>query len=505
MFDFINSQNKMPVSTIRVLMIVANPCINDSRVQKTANTLAKINYEICILCKSESGNSETEYINNIKYLRVPMELRFMLQGRSKNQHSRKKSICFKAIGFLVFTLTYILTIFIFLTHRLIQSSLVYTRPFLTNLFLKCKISAEMINRILDYEYRSISDATNIIINLAKKIILKLIKFAGRQIIGQSGCYVIDISSFEDIDVKLKKFKPHIIHAHDLSTFPESIRISNLTGSKIIYDSHELESQRIGLKPFGRLLVYLMEKKYIKHTSTVITVCESISDYLEKKYKIKKPIVIMNAPEVNEYSNIGETLRDTLNLSYEVPLAVYVGKITIGRGLTKLVYAMQYYSEMHVALLGPSVASVEDKLLIEAVRLGVRDRLHVVPSVSPDFVMSYIKSADIGVIPIQDVCLSYRFCMPNKLFEMAFSGIPACVSNLPEMKAFIERESVGITMDQTDPKDIARAMRELYQRKDEFIVDEKQRNRLFETYSWETQAEKLKNVYKNILSDITFPV
>jgi glycosyltransferase involved in cell wall biosynthesis len=108
---------------------------------------------------------------------------------------------------------------------------------------------------------------------------------------------------------------------------------------------------------------------------------------------------------------------------------------------------------------------------------------------------YIVTADIGVIPIQDVCLSYRYCLPNKLFEMTFAGIPVCVSNLPEMRAFVESEGTGVIMDEKDPRDIARAMREAYRGQEALRATGERLDRLKAHYSWATQVERLLPVYR----------
>jgi glycosyltransferase involved in cell wall biosynthesis len=480
----------------RVLMLVSNPCVNDSRVIKSAELLAGYGYKVCVICREVDSMPDSETRNNVSYVRVPMKF-VLIQTNISSGHKQpqEKSVILilykwvtkvtvacsqslrKIAGLIIFFICYVLAIIIFITHKIIRPVVKLMCPRLEIIQEKYNYQNKFMIQVLNYKYASINNISIILLNLTKKFI---------------GENLIQTVSTENIFEEAISFRPDIVHAHDSM-------IAASTGAKVIYDSHELETHRNGLKPLGRIQIYLKEKFYLKRTNAVITVCNSISDYLAKQYNIPKPTVIMNAPDVNRIDNNGLSLRDELMLTDATPLAVYVGKITTGRGLHELVRAMQFCKEFHVALLGPSVISIEENLTREAESLGVRDRLHLVPSVAPEIVMSYIKSADIGVIPIQDVCLSYRYCMPNKLFEMAFSGIPACVSNLPEMKAFIDRERVGITMDQTDPEDIARAMHELYQRRKDYVVDEYRLSELFKKYSWETQGHKLLNLYQNVLA------
>ena len=475
----------------RVLMVVSNPCINDSRVIKSAELLAGNGYKVCVICREVDGMPDSETRNNVSYVRVPMKF-VLIQKNILSGHKQplEKSVILilyewvtkvivacsqslrKIAKLIILFICYVLATIIFFTHKIIRPVVKLMCPRLEMIQEKYNYQNEFMIQVLNYEYAS------------KKFI--------------GGNLILTVST-ENVFEEAISFRPDIVHAHEFSTLPASSMIAASAGAKIIYDSHELETHRNGLKLLGRIQIYLKEKFYLKRTNAVITVCNSISDYLAKKYNIPIPTVIMNAPDVNRIDCNGLSLRDELMLTDATPLAVYVGKITTGRGLHELVRAMQFCKEFHVALLGPSVISSEKNLTREAERLGVRNRLHLVPSVSPEIVMTYIKSADIGVIPIQDNCLSYRYCMPNKLFEMAFSGIPACVSNLPEMKAFIDRERVGITMDQTDPEDIARAMHELYQQRKDYVVDEYRLSELFKKYSWETQGHKLLNLYQNVLA------
>jgi glycosyltransferase involved in cell wall biosynthesis len=298
-----------------------------------------------------------------------------------------------------------------------------------------------------------------------------------------------------------KYRPHVIHVHDLMPLPLAVHVAPAIGAKVIYDSHELERHRNGLDGIGRLVTAIVEWRFISKAHRVITVCDSIADHLVAEYGIPRPLVVLNAPDFKIGAPLPASIRERIGIEREIPLAVYVGKVTTGRGLEQLVESLTHAEEFHVALLGPRVPSVADDLETLARRLNVRARFHLVDSVPPDDVVPFLATADIGVIPIQDVCLSYRYCLPNKLFELTFAAIPACVSNLPEMRAVVEYCNTGIVMNERDPKDIARAMRDAYARRDELIATGDRLERLKERYSWDAQARKLRALYDELEADI----
>ena len=43
-----------------------------------------------------------------------------------------------------------------------------------------------------------------------------------------------------------RFRPQIIHCHDMFVLPLAVVVKLLTGARLIYDAHELESDRNGL-------------------------------------------------------------------------------------------------------------------------------------------------------------------------------------------------------------------------------------------------------------------
>jgi glycosyltransferase involved in cell wall biosynthesis len=96
--------------------------------------------------------------------------------------------------------------------------------------------------------------------------------------------------------------------------------------------------------------------------------------------------------------------------------------------------------------------------------------------------------------IENVSLSDWYCLPNKLFEYAFSGIPVIASNFPEMTRVIHKHGLGKCVEPS--KD---SVSELF---DE-IVSTTQLNAIakfenLEELSWAAQEEKAKTIYLEML-------
>ena len=89
----------------------------------------------------------------------------------------------------------------------------------------------------------------------------------------------------------------IIHAHDLGTLSAGVALAKKHGSKLIYDSHELEMHRH--IPFTKRQVKrrrAQEASGIAFADSVFTVSQSIAAHLTNDYGIRPPTVIFNSPK-----------------------------------------------------------------------------------------------------------------------------------------------------------------------------------------------------------------
>jgi len=311
----------------------------------------------------------------------------------------------------------------------------------------------------------------------------------------------------NIDRQHFSVRPDIIHAHDIYTLPAGVMLARRYGAKLVYDAHEYEPARATKQPEdGGALAALLENDCFKYVDAMITVSESIAHLYAARYA--GPIeVVMNSPELStgrvsapssELSNL--SVRASVGLEPHVPLLVFTGGIGgEHRGLDKVVAALPYLDGFHLAILGPRVTRSDRWLMECAKSAGVQHRLHLAPSVDARQVPNAISSANIAIIPMQDMCVNHKFAMPNKLFEAAFAGLPLCVSDLPEMRKFVETLGIGRTMDQTDPAKIAEAIRDVYENRSNYQATEASRERLLEEYSWAAQQEKLLSLYAGLSS------
>lgn len=315
---------------------------------------------------------------------------------------------------------------------------------------------------------------------------------------------------------LRDFKPDVIHAHDGVTFPTAARVAEEVGAKLVLDNHELEAHRSPpLSALKRRQVEAIERRILPKADRTMTVTELAADYLASHYRIRRPVVVFNAPPARPGPIGGrwdvldrEDVRSDLRLHPRDFLFVYTGNITLNRGLELAIIALsrlqgfadpngRFRKRYHLAVVGKPQSGQENVIRDMAKAYGVP--LHVLDPVAPYRVASYISTANASIIPIMPVTLSYEYAMPNKLFEAMFSGNPIIASDLLEMGPFIHDNRLGLTYSAESPDDCVEKMIELITRFPEFERSRQRQSELETTYAWEAQEKKLLDMYQELFS------
>jgi len=320
------------------------------------------------------------------------------------------------------------------------------------------------------------------------------------------CFVLfrliyDFKYFYNTLLRLLCEDADVYHAHDLETLLLGYVASQIKNSKLIYDSHELwmESRYFNsiINKIKKPYYSMLEKYIIKKVDLVITVNESLAQYLAKLYKIEKPVVLHNYPKYNEYKGKSNTLRDKLSINENIKIVLYQGGLISGRALENLIDCAKYLNDNIIIVLmgyGDMKKSLQQKID----SLSLYDKIKILDAVSSDILIEYTASADLGVSPIQNICLSYYYSTPNKVWEYIIAGIPFVASDFPEMRKLAVDENMGEVFNPEDPKSIADAINYLLENPEVYEI--KKRNVLKlarEKYSWEKESLKLLKAYNNL--------
>ena len=294
--------------------------------------------------------------------------------------------------------------------------------------------------------------------------------------------------FEFLYRAVKEYKKNdIIHCNDLNALPIGFLIKKFfnKNAKIVYDAHEYETQRHGMNSVQTSVLRRLESYLIKYANRVITVSPSIALAYAKGYSIEKPALVLNTPFYKELSRKKNLFREKFNIGKDTTLFLYQGVLNRGRGIETLLEVFEKIEkDVAIVFMGKGVL---EPIIKESANLSKKIYLH--ESVPPTVVLDYTSSADFGFSLIEDSCLSYRYSLPNKMFEYIMVGLPIIVSDLPEMKLVVEKYKVGVVVKESIEKAIKEAL--------EINIEDNNFEKARKVYNWKEQEKVLLGVYNEL--------
>jgi Pyruvate/2-oxoacid:ferredoxin oxidoreductase gamma subunit len=239
-----------------------------------------------------------------------------------------------------------------------------------------------------------------------------------------------------------KYKPDVIHCHDTLYLPIAKAIKLFSGAKLIYDAHELESDKAGQSKILSKYTLFIEKMLWKDIDVLISVSPSIIDWYDKHLGKKKSVLILNSPLLDasqKEHNQSNYLREKFNIPEGKKIFLYLGIISEeGRGVNLYLDVFQRKEvDSHIVFIG--YGEYVDEIKKAAANNA---NIHYHPAVPHHQVVDVSRSADVGLCMIEAVSLSDYYCLPNKLFEYAFSELYILASNFPDIENVVEEYNLG---------------------------------------------------------------
>ena len=294
-------------------------------------------------------------------------------------------------------------------------------------------------------------------------------------------------------------KEDIIHANDLYALPPAVFIKKFINKriKIVYDCHEHETEgRIYHdKPYMKPFAKFFEKKLINSADKVITVSESIAKDYEDIYGIEKPELVLNCPVLSKVNGKRYNLfREQFDIPKDKIIFLLQGGYMPGRGYQRLIEVFKTLEKTNEDLVlvfliyGEGTEKLKD--MIEGCKnIYWHEKVPVLEY------MKYVNSADWGILLLENLCKSYDYSLPNKLFDYVGGGLPVVVSNLKELSNFVEKNKVGYVVDASSPKNVIEVLSNIdKESKSKFIKD---LSITAKKYSWEEQEKVLLKIYKSL--------
>ena len=303
--------------------------------------------------------------------------------------------------------------------------------------------------------------------------------------------VIYLQWVQQVSSYVKDFD--ILHCNDLNALPIAYIVKRVykRDIKVVYDAHEYETEINGLSGIQKILVKKLEKFLIKYADRVICVSDAIANEYVKLYGIKKPALILNTPPYKQLSK-KDLFRESLNIEQDKTIFLYQGSISKGRGVEIVTECFTTLQETNAVVVFMGYGELEEYVKEMAKKYT---NIYFHPAVTPEVLLEYTSSADFGISTIEDSCLSYRYCLPNKMFEYMMAELPLIVSNLPEMAKVVQKYGVGVVAKENSAKGLQEAIQEAVGLDKEHLLKNIEETK--KIYNWQEQERVLLEVYRSL--------
>lgn len=288
-------------------------------------------------------------------------------------------------------------------------------------------------------------------------------------------------------------RPDVIHANDLNALIPAYAASKKLKCKLIYDSHEINTDNSTGKNNSLLHVYykVMERRLVHKVDLMIAVSHAAAAYFAHEYHIPMPMVITNCALASE--NIPQPARK--NMGFEV---LNHGGFYAGRGYDIMVEAaplLQAYPEIKLALRG--FGRMEDQLHQRAQALHAENVIFY-PKVKVEELIPLAAGSMVGIAITEPICLNFKLSVSNKLFEYAAAGLPVIMSDIPEHRYLNDKYHFGLILPDNSPQSLADVVLQLYQDRELYQKLAENAICMSQEVNWENEFQSLLDAERSML-------
>jgi glycosyltransferase involved in cell wall biosynthesis len=338
--------------------------------------------------------------------------------------------------------------------------------------------------------RNVSAQTNLKVKL-KRFVVQVVRYAAKTPL--SGWVQAGIDS--RMKILVLQFKPDVIHAHDLETLKLASDLKQELGIPLIYDSHEIASERNHHTRSQKRKAGIKEAKLIHNADSIIMVSNGCAQFTAEKYGITLPAVVMNTPDFDPAASKVRDLRKALNIPAGNIVLVHQGSLQRNRGIEESIEAVLDIPNVTYVIIGYG----QHRPFLEdfVSKTGLSEKVKFFGPVPADELIEWTASADIGICTIIGKTKSYLYAMPNKLFEYTMAGLPVVASNYPDMGQFVTGNKMGVTCNPESPESITAAILSLVNnsvlRHELGLGAKGARNE----FNWKKEQRKLHDIYAKL--------
>jgi len=171
--------------------------------------------------------------------------------------------------------------------------------------------------------------------------------------------------------------------------------------------------------------------------------------------------------------------------------IYQGSLNKDRGIELMIESMRY---IHATLFIVGDGDIKIKLERLVKKKSLERKVKFIGRVSFSELKKITVNMDLGLSFEEDVCLAYKYSLPNKIFDYIHSDIPVLVSDLPEMRSLVSHYKIGEVLKSRSLENVAFQINDMLSKKEFFansLINAKKE------LCWENEEKKLYNLFEGL--------
>jgi glycosyltransferase involved in cell wall biosynthesis len=271
---------------------------------------------------------------------------------------------------------------------------------------------------------------------------------------------------------------------------------------IIFDIRTLPIDRDN-SFFFNFWMYL--SKYVADGFTTIT--PELKDIMIKDYNITdiKIGLWSSGASIDDFKNdsLNKTYFNETALKDHKFILMYHGWYSPTRGIENLINAIEkldIYIKNKIKLFIIGMPNNKINNLSQLCKdKEVSEQVVILPKISYKEITQFLKIADIGIVPLPPEHKWWYVSAPLKTLEYLAAGKPVVATNIPFHYKIFKKGNCGVLIDSGSPKDIAKGIIYLYNKRKILIKMGKEGREIVKNdYTWDIIAQKVEDFLKELI-------
>jgi len=282
------------------------------------------------------------------------------------------------------------------------------------------------------------------------------------------------------------WKPDLVIGHNPGALGPLVEIGNKLNIPILFDAEDYHRGEFHLGSQESLRVQKLEDDCIPQITAMTAASPLIAKAYEALYPQHRVTTVNNA--------FSKKNQPTQPSSQSGPLKIIWFSQVVGldRGLAEFLQGMKSAKNVPIQLtiLGLCSGDVQQHLL-----RSVSSDLHQItlnPPMAESALFEFIAEHEIGLALEVPTTQNREICRTNKLYSFALAGCHMLISKTPAQEQFLrEFPDAGVLIDLNEPKIIAKALGEAFDKRDELLQKRQRAWQLGDAeLNWEKESEVL---------------